>query len=112
MVQLTEEEKLAIEKLYNSIKDELQITKMILFGSKARGMSDEYSDIDLLIITNKEKTRKDRKRLSELSAEVNIDFGVALSCLYFDEQQWQTGEGINPFLKENIEKEGVEVVLQ
>jgi predicted nucleotidyltransferase len=44
-VQINEIEREAIESLYSSIKEQFKVNKLILFGSRARGDSEEYSDI-------------------------------------------------------------------
>lgn len=105
--KITETEREAIRNLYTRIKDEFLIDKIILFGSKARGDAEKYSDVDLLVLTNTTKTRNDRERLSDIAADINIDYGVALSCLYFNLSEWELGDSVNPFLKDNIEKEGI-----
>lgn len=111
-LQLSETEQIAIQKLYSSIKDEFKVVKMVLFGSKARGDAEEYSDIDLLVLTEKPRAIKDFYRMLDTVADVNIDYDVGISCLYFNYKDWEMGSDINPLLKQNIEKEGVEVVLQ
>ncbi len=105
--KITDTEKEAIRNLYTKIKDELYVDRIILFGSKARGDAEEYSDVDLLVLTNKTKTRNDREKLSEIAADINIDYGVALSCLYFNLSEWEQGDNVNPSLKDNVEKEGI-----
>lgn len=105
--KITNTEKEAIRNLYTKIKDELYVDRIILFGSKARGDAEEYSDVDLLVLTNKTKTRNDREKLSEIAADINIDYGVALSCLYFNLSEWEQGDSVNPSLKDNVEKEGI-----
>ncbi|WP_018130142.1 nucleotidyltransferase family protein [Effusibacillus pohliae] len=109
--RVSELEAEAIQRLYEKIKDELQVAKIILFGSKARGEAGPYSDVDLLVLTYKERSKEDREKLSDIAADINIDYGVALSCLYYNIDDWQAGDSINPFLKDNVEREGVEVVL-
>ncbi|WP_134703760.1 nucleotidyltransferase domain-containing protein [Ammoniphilus sp. YIM 78166] len=112
LTNISELEKIAIQSLYQKIKDELKVKKIILFGSKARGTDEKYSDIDLLVLTEKPKTINDRAKLSDISADISIDYGVTLSCLYFNDKDWESGEHVNPLLKLNVEREGVEIVLQ
>lgn len=112
LTNISEEEKRAIQNLYNQIKEDLKVKKIILFGSKARGDDEKYSDIDLLVLTEKQKTLKDRAKLSDISAGINVDYGVTLSCLYFNDKDWESGEFVNPLLKQNVEREGIEFVLQ
>lgn len=109
--QVSEVEKVAIQKLYSSIKDEFKVSKLLLFGSKARGDAEEYSDIDLLVLTKKPRDVKDRYKLSGIAADISIEYGIALSCLYINDKDWELGD-VNPLLKKNIEREGIEIVLQ
>lgn len=109
---LTDVETEAIKTLYSRIKGKFKVKKIILFGSKARGDYEEYSDIDLLVLTEKPRTFDERWELSDISADISIDYGIALSCLYYNINDWETSDNINPLLKENIKREGIEIVLQ
>lgn len=102
----------ALKKLYTLIKDPFNVKKLVLFGSRARGEAEEYSDIDILVLTKSPRLSSDRSKLADLSAEINVDYGVAISCLYYNEEDWESGEVINPLLKQNIEREGIEVDVQ
>lgn len=104
-------EREAISSLYTSIKDNFKVKKLILFGSRARGDAEEYSDIDLLILIEDPRTFSSRNKLADLSAEINVDYGVAISCLFYNDKDWEKGEIINPLLKQNIEREGIELVV-
>ena len=108
-ISITETEMKAIQELYAMIKDEFRVTDMMLFGSKARGDADEYSDVDLLVLTKKPKTKSDREKLSDITSEINIDYGVGISCIYFNVLDWESGDDVNPLLKENIVREGIAV---
>jgi predicted nucleotidyltransferase len=111
-LQINENEQKAIEKLFKQIKDALNVKKLILFGSRTRGEAEEYSDIDILVLTENPRNFADRDKLSDASAEINVDFGVTISCLYYNEMEWETGDTINPLLRDNINREGVELVIQ
>ena len=109
---MTEVEEKAVKELFIQIKDKLDISKILLFGSKARHEANEYSDVDLLVLTRRERTTKDRGLLSDIAADINIDYGVSLACLYYNERDWQEGDSINPVLRDNIVREGIPLVLQ
>lgn len=111
LLPINETEQIAIQKLYSSIKEDFKVVKMVLFGSKARGDAEEYSDIDLLVLTEKIRDIRDRLKLSDIATDVSIDYGIAISCLYMNYRDWEQGN-VNPLLKQNIEKEGIEIVLQ
>jgi predicted nucleotidyltransferase len=102
------EEKEAIEKLYNQVKDKLQIVKVILFGSKALGTHQLYSDINLLLLSNKQIENEDRDKMSEVTSDLNIEYGIALACLFLNVLDWKVGK-VNLSLKQRIEQEGVTI---
>ncbi|WP_234028487.1 nucleotidyltransferase domain-containing protein [Lentibacillus sp. Marseille-P4043] len=52
---MTLDELTAIQLLCKQIKENLNVSKVFLFGSKARGDDETYSDIDLLVLTKKKK---------------------------------------------------------
>jgi predicted nucleotidyltransferase len=110
-LQINEVERSAIEAFYQLIKESFKVKKFILFGSRARGEADVYSDIDLLVLTEKPKDMKERYMISEYSADINVEYGVAISCLYMNEKDWESEDQVNPLLKQNIEREGVVLEL-
>jgi uncharacterized protein len=111
-LQISETDQKAIRELYTMIKDDFKITKILLFGSRARGDAVPYSDIDLLVLTKKPRDIKDRYKLSDIAADINVDYGVGISCLYLNETDWEQERDINPLLKQSIQREGIELDLQ
>ncbi|MGY4764507.1 nucleotidyltransferase family protein [Paenibacillus caseinilyticus] len=109
---MNDNERTAVRDLLQRIKAEFGVKRLLIFGSRARGEADQYSDIDLLVLTEKTRTIQDRYRLSDISADVSIAYGVALNCLYYNEDDWKSGESVNPRLKANIEREGIELEFQ
>ncbi len=64
-VSLMKNESDAIKAAIRMLKSELSIVKIILFGSKARGDHDEYSDIDLLVVASRSLHWKEEKTLRQ-----------------------------------------------
>lgn len=90
-IKLTAKEQVSIIQAVKFLKSELPVSKIILFGSKARGTSIEYSDIDLLIITSCPVTSVLRETISSKLAEINIENDVMLSSLVIYEKEWLEG---------------------
>ena len=93
------------------IRDSVRATDpqaiLILYGSYARGDYDEQSDIDLLILLDKEKiTHDDRVRISYPLYDIQFDLGVLISPVVYSKQLWGNKHMITPFY-ENVSKEGV-----
>ena len=83
--------------------------KIILFGSEARGDAQANSDIDLLILIDKDKiTFNDQKRIAYPLYDVEIETGISISPLIFTRKQWENRSVKTPFYL-NIINEGIEL---
>jgi predicted nucleotidyltransferase len=79
---------------------------VILYGSFARGDQKPESDIDLLILVNREKvTWDDEKRIKYPLYDIEFETGQIISPLVLSKMDWETRHRITPFY-ENITKEG------
>jgi predicted nucleotidyltransferase len=106
---LSANEKRAIKKFINKVSSSYNICKIILFGSKARGDFNIHSDIDLLIITSEQINNSNRWKLSDITSDINIDYEVALNCVYCNETEWKSNNIVNQQLKNNIDRDGIEI---
>lgn len=79
---------------------------IVLFGSMARGDNHEASDIDLLVLLNKDKVDwADEKRITFPLYDIEFDTGVLISPLVLSKHDWETKHKITP-LYHNILREG------
>ena len=80
---------------------------LILYGSYARGDNRDDSDLDVLIIVDKDKiTRIDQKRIKYPLYDIEFETGTIISPLIFSKKDWETKHRITPFY-ENIAREGI-----
>jgi uncharacterized protein len=78
------------------------ISRLMLFGSKARGNSHRSSDVDILVVLTKNGKRITRE-IAALTHEPIAHFGVLLSPIIVEEQFFKEW---SPLL-EHIKKEGI-----
>lgn len=85
-----------------------QISKVILFGSVARGDFSPESDIDLLIVTaNGEQNLKDE--ISMACFDIILETEVILSPLVMDEETYEWHKKYRDPLYNQIQKDGIDL---
>ena len=97
--------------IVHNIRDVLQRVApgatVILFGSEARGDAHADSDIDVLILLDKEKiTYQDRKDINYPLFDIEIETGILVSPKVFSKKQWEGQLSITPFYN-NVMNEGI-----
>ena len=77
-----------------------------LFGSKVRGDSTEYSDIDILLIVTDDHW-KVQQAISRISSEIALKYDVLLDVRIISTARWQYYAEIQAGLYQNISKDAV-----
>jgi len=99
-----------IEQILERIKDSVRRTApgavVVLYGSYARGDDRPDSDIDLLVLLDKDKvTRDDEIKIKYPLYNIETDTGIIISPIIIPKKIWETKHKISPFYH-NVTKEG------
>ena len=79
----------------------------ILYGSEARGESRPSSDIDVLVLLDKEKiTLNDRQQITYPLYDVGLETDTVISIMVYPKRAWENEMNITPFYH-NVVKEGI-----
>lgn len=108
-IQLAKKDRHSILEAAQILKSDLPVTRIILFGSKARGTSEPDSDIDLLVLTECRINSKLRRDISDRLADINLRNDVFLTSVVIPEQEWTNGLIRYSLLHSEVEKGGCEV---
>lgn len=84
-----------------------RLSRMVLFGSHARGEAERDSDIDVLVVLRgRVRPAVEVARTGQIVAELSRRCDRTVSCVFMDEQRFSTRQG--PFLR-NVRNEGIPV---
>ncbi len=90
-IHLPQNDCLAIEAAGTTLIKEFPVETVILFGSKSRGSSDEYSDTDLLLVTKRQLNWREEKAIIDRLFDIGMSFNVIFSPLFASHDEWEGG---------------------
>ena len=83
------------------------LVKTILYGSEARGDAHPDSDIDLLVLVDKDKlSYADKDSIIASFYDIELETGVIISTLIMPRKEWENRPFLTPF-QYNVNKEGI-----
>jgi predicted nucleotidyltransferase len=86
----------------------VDVVNLIVFGSRARGDNDEYSDMDISIEL-RSVDRQDQEKIADITWEVGFENGIVISPIVFTTDEIRNSPlRASPFLH-NIAEEGVKL---
>ncbi len=98
------------EHILQLIKQSVSVTDpgatLILYGSYARGDFRPDSDIDVLVLIDKDKAAMDDwKRITSSLNKIELDTGIIISPFLSSKKDWASHK-VTPFY-ENVNREGI-----
>ena len=105
---LSDIENMAVEEFKQKVINRFGDAEFILFGSKARGDGNDYSDIDILVLLEHEPNISIEKEIIDIGFEVEIEHDVVLGIITHSKTFWDSIGSLMPIHKE-IEKDGIQL---
>jgi predicted nucleotidyltransferase len=104
-LNLKENEKKALQELTEKLSERLPEVEIILYGSKARDDSEAFSDIDVLVLLDREVNNSLEEEIFSIAYELELDvvFGILVESKVF----WNSDLAHAMPIHWNIDREGI-----
>ena len=100
---LTEKEKKILSQIKRLISREFKIDKLYFYGSRAVGTATDFSDYDILIITTNDLDWRQKRRISDLTLEVDLEYDVVTDIKVYSKNDIENRlSGQTPFMQDVI----------
>jgi predicted nucleotidyltransferase len=102
----------SVEKILSQLKANVRkiagenLREVILYGSQARRRASQYSDIDILLIFQKEPSQRVKSTIRNISNQLSLEHDVVIAELIFTQSEYERYR--TPFLM-NVKREGISV---
>ncbi len=100
-------EKTVLDHFKALLLKRLNVYKLILFGSRARGDADPYSDMDVLVVLEGAPEERAFDYVSECAWEAGFAQGIVLVPVVFTRDEWENSPQRFSLLARAVEAEGV-----
>ena len=96
-----------LKRCKKAIRQVVADADVILYGSRARGDANEYSDYDILVLIDGPVSISLKERFVDQTLSLELETGAVLTLMTYNRQQWDTPlYRAMPFRK-NVDREGV-----
>lgn len=102
-------EKEILERFKSLLLKIFSVHKIVLFGSRARGDATPYSDMDVVVITEKSLDEKAIDYVSDCAWEAGFESGIVIVPIVFSKEEWENSPERYSLLAQAVEMEGVAI---
>jgi len=100
-------EKNVLDKLKSLLLSQVAVYKLVLFGSRARGDADPFSDMDVLVVLDGAPGEEVFDYISDCAWEAGFAQGIVVVPVVFTRDEWENSPQRYSLLACAVEAEGV-----
>ena len=100
-------EKAVLDRFKALLLMRLKLHKLILFGSRARGNADPYSDMDVVVVLDGASDEEKRDYVSNCAWEAGFKHAIVVVPVVFSRNEWENGPERHSLLVQAVNMEGV-----
>jgi predicted nucleotidyltransferase len=83
-------ERRILETFKAKLANRLNVSEIILFGSRARGDADEFSDMDVIVVLAGAADDHSRDVVSDCAWEAGLEAGIVVVPIVFSRSEWSS----------------------
>jgi uncharacterized protein len=99
----------ALLKLKEMLATRIDLHRMILFGSSARGEAGPDSDVDLIVVLKDSADADAFETVSDCAWEIGFDHGLVIVPIIYTQDEWENGPERHSLLASAVASDGVAV---
>jgi len=100
-------EKQVLDRFRDLLQERLPWHQIIIFGSRARGDAEPYSDLDIMVIIDGVVEEAVREWVSDCAWEAGYAKGVVIVPVVFSRVEWELGPERHSLLARAVASEGI-----
>jgi len=102
-----EADKALMDRCRQAIRRVVPDADIILYGSRARGDAQAYSDYDLLVLVDQPASIALKDRILSSIYPLELETGAMLTLITYNRRQWESLPYREMPFHENVERDGV-----
>ncbi len=102
-------EKQVLDRFKALLQERLPRYQIIMFGSRARGDAEPYSDLDVMVIIDGMVDEAIREWVSDCAWEAGYVQGVVIVPVVFSRAEWEQGPERHSLLARAVASEGIPI---
>jgi predicted nucleotidyltransferase len=102
-----EADKALLDRCRQAIRRVVPDADIILYGSRARGDAQEYSDYDILVLVNEPVGVALKDRILSSIYPLELETGAMLTLVTYNRRQWESFPYREMPFHQNVERDGV-----
>jgi uncharacterized protein len=104
---MNETEQQVLDRLRAALAAKLPLYRLILFGSRARGDAEQFSDLDVVVVLDGPLDDLAREVISDCAWEAGFNQGMVVVPVAFSRHDWENGPERHSLLAQAVEAEGI-----
>ena len=109
-IPLLPDERQALQEAATILTQRFPVERVILYGSKARGEADDYSDIDLVLLMASRLNWREEQAIVSTLFDLGMKYDMLFSSLRVPTEEWNGGIFTEFPIYQEILRDGADVL--